>query len=931
MGALREVSLDGGTKGRTALAAAAVFLSVLLFVGCRSSAPAPASDPSSPAAQAREAAAPGDQAASEEAEAAERAPVEVTAVDVREGAPGSIIELTANEPLVWTSFRDTEGNVVVELPNTVAPDLGELDGEGGAIAALEVEEDRSGTRPKTRVVVTPRGETEANVRADGMRLLVEIVPTDAEAQPSLAFEPIAEEEALAEAPSEAPSERDEPAPVMEPAPAAPTAPEGGDEADAGMAERSMARELGTPEDPVEGPEPEGVQATRLRGVSVERTDDVTVVEISGDGQFDYSTFRLGEPERFVVDLLGVVNQADRASFPVGSQTVERIRVGQFKPFPEPVSRVVFDLAAEPRPEIERTPESLIVRFRTSGAPPERAERPAEPPMEAPAMAEEPSTEEPAMEEPAMEEPTMAEPTMAEDASMEAEPSMEPEPEPAETPAAGTPAGEPEPAARTEPGGAAEAVEEPADVEITNVPPPPPASRAEAPAETPSDAALFGADEVQIQTPRQQEPEAEDEEGIVFGARTVSGEREYTGAPIDMSLKDADVVETLRSFSKFTGLNIVIQPEVSGRVTVELENVPWDQALEQILKINGLGYEVEGNIMRIARLETLSREAEQQQRLEAAKALSRPLQTVMKRLSYTSANNVANILRGGRGGTILSQRGSVIVDGRTNTLIISELPEYMDTVLAIIDNLDEPEPQVMIEARIIETTKRFSRTLGVQWGFELEAGPATGNSTGLQFPNNLDAGGSVNLPTGGQNALLNISMGSILDTFRLDAALNAAEEDGLVNILSTPKVATLNNNQAVIQSGVQVPIQTVANNTVTVQFVNATLRLEVTPQITADGTVVMDIRIQKREVQTAFLLPGAQNAPIATKEAETQVLVRDGGTAVIGGIYEVSTDQSENRVPGLANIPILGHLFKNRDRSDENEELLIFITPRVVRL
>jgi len=253
------------------------------------------------------------------------------------------------------------------------------------------------------------------------------------------------------------------------------------------------------------------------------------------------------------------------------------------------------------------------------------------------------------------------------------------------------------------------------------------------------------------------------------------------------------------------------------------------------------------------------------------------------------------------------------------------------VLAIVENLDEPEPQVVIEARIIETTKRFSRSLGVAWGFDLASGPATGNSTGLVFPNNLDATGSVNLGTAGDNGLLSLRLGNILNTFQLDAVLNAAEQDGLVNILSTPKVTTLNNHQAVIQSGIQVPIQTVANNTVTVQYVNATLRLEVTPQITADGTVVMDLRIQKREVQTAFVLPGATNAPIATREAETQVLVRDGGTAVIGGIYQVSTDQGENRVPGLSNIPILGHLFRNRDRTDENEELLIFITPRVVRL
>jgi len=478
-----------------------------------------------------------------------------------------------------------------------------------------------------------------------------------------------------------------------------------------------------------------------------------------------------------------------------------------------------------------------------------------------------------------------------------------------------------------------------DVEITNLPPeerpsPPPPVTVEvaeppvAPAPPPSDASLFETTEI-----RMGEPTAADERGLFFGTRQVAGEQRYFGAPIDMSLRNADLVETLRSFAEISGLNIVVQPEVQGRrVTVELHNVPWDQALEQILKINNLGFEVEGNIMRIAPLEMLRQEAQQRQELAAAQALSVPLETVMKRLSYTSARNIASILQrgGGRGG-LLSQRASIIVDDRTNTLIISELPEYMDTVLAIIENLDEPEPQVMIEARIIETTKRFSRELGITWGFDLEAGPATGNPTGVQFPNNVDADGSVNLGTAGQNALLNISMGNILNTFQLDLALNAAEEDGLVNILSTPKVATLNNHQATIQSGLQIPIQTVANNTVTVQFVNATLRLEVTPQITADGTVVMDIHIQKREVQQAFLVPGAQGAPIATKEAQTQVLVRDGGTAVIGGIYEVSTDQSQQRVPGLANIPIVGQLFKNRSRSDENEELLIFITPRVVRL
>jgi type IV pilus assembly protein PilQ len=222
-------------------------------------------------------------------------------------------------------------------------------------------------------------------------------------------------------------------------------------------------------------------------------------------------------------------------------------------------------------------------------------------------------------------------------------------------------------------------------------------------------------------------------------------------------------------------------------------------------------------------------------------------------------------------------------------------------------------------------------VGIQWGFQGVSSPATGNTTGLQFPNQGAIDGSVNLLTGGSNGLLGISMGNVLGTFSIDAVLQAAEDEGLINILSAPRIATLNNEQASIQSGLQIPIQTVANNTVSVQFVNATLRLDVTPHVTAEGTVLMDINIQKREPLLAFTVVGATNAPIATKDARTRVIVRDGGTTVIGGIYKVTSDQGEDRVPGLANIPVLGHLFKNKRRSDENEELLIFITPRVIKL
>jgi type IV pilus assembly protein PilQ len=246
---------------------------------------------------------------------------------------------------------------------------------------------------------------------------------------------------------------------------------------------------------------------------------------------------------------------------------------------------------------------------------------------------------------------------------------------------------------------------------------------------------------------------------------------------------------------------------------------------------------------------------------------------------------------------------------------------------------------MIEARIIETTKDFNRSLGIQWGFNAVADAAHGNTTGLVFPNNLSAGpqggttapGNVNLLTGSQNGSLKLDLGNVLNTFTLDLQLQAAEHEGLINILSAPKVATLNNQQAYIQSGIQWPVQTIANNTVTTQFINATLRLEVTPQVTAEGTIIMDINISKKEPVTSLIVAGATNAPISTKDAKTRLVVRDGGTAVIGGIYKVTSNVSEDRVPGLANLPIVGHLFKNKSRDENNDELLIFITPRVIKI
>ncbi|HYO14966.1 MAG TPA: type IV pilus secretin PilQ [Thermoanaerobaculia bacterium] len=863
-----DVVIGRQSAGWQRLTAALAVLAVAAGGGCTSSKPARVVEatPVATAAPAEAKAAPADAKAAP-------APTQIRTIDLREGAPEVFVDLESSAPLVWTSFRNSDGKVVVELPNTV-PEAGiaNLAPADGLVSTLEVTRVSEGTRPLTRLVIATRQEVEHSVTADGTKLQIQLMPVgqQARAGSELDFEPLDNREEEEDA---AGSQTVEPAaePVQTAEPVAAAAP----------------RDAGTPDRPAVAPAPSGVAATRLDAIEVLSSGGGAVIRIAGDGEFPYSTFALDQPERFVIDLEGVINRASRPTVSVDGSVVERVRVAQFKPYPQPVSRVVFDLRGESVPVIERTADALVVSFpETSGA-------------AAPAV------------KPAAQAPV----TPASDIS--------------QAPVRSTP----------EPAGAAVEIEEedapelpePTEQEIRVTP-----SSSPAPASAqPSDLAL--AQPSQQPAPPQSRPQAQASSvapGLPvqsFEAQAVGEtERVYVGEPIDLKVTNADVTDVLRSFAAISGLNVVVQPGVSGVVTAELEGVPWDQALEQILKINNLDYELDGNVMRIAPTEVLRKEAQEKQQLAAAKALSVPLRTVYQRLSYADATQVARILKQGQS-SLLSQRGSVVVDRRTNALIIKELPQYMDSVISVVDLLDSPEPQVMIEARIIETTKRFSREIGIAWGFDGIASAATGNTTGLVFPNNGDVAGDVNLGGNATAGVLSLRLGNVLNTFQLDATLRAAESEGLITILSAPKVATLNNERASIQSGLQIPVQTIFNDTITVQFINATLRLEVTPQVTAEGTILMDIDISKREPQFAFLVQGSPNAPIATKDARTRLVVRDGGTAVIGGIYKVTADAGETRIPGIANIPLIGHLFKNRNRREENEELLIFITPRIIKL
>jgi type IV pilus assembly protein PilQ len=433
-----------------------------------------------------------------------------------------------------------------------------------------------------------------------------------------------------------------------------------------------------------------------------------------------------------------------------------------------------------------------------------------------------------------------------------------------------------------------------------------------------------------------------------------GEKQFTGHPISLDFKDGDLQDIFRLFADISGLNIVVNPGVSGKVTLKLNEVPWDQALDLILKANGLGYTLEGNVIRIAKLTDLQSEEQARRKLAEERALAGDLASLTTRISYAKAQDLSDVLR--KAGA-LSARGSLNVDPRTNTLIINDLPSFLEKAKDLIATLDLPTRQVEIEARIVVTSRNFTRDLGIQWGFNQANSPRLGNTTGLTFPNSLIINGqgvpatggisadqngqasgagigttgrgyAINLPAAGFNSAIGISLGNILGSFNLDAALTALERQGRGRLLSTPKITTQNNQAAEIKQGVQIPIQTVANNTVTVSFQDAVLTLKVTPQITEAGTVILTVDVQNNSADFANLVNGIP--PINTQSAKTQVLVRDGATAVIGGIYQSNEQTAQQMTPFLGRVPILGYLFRNRFVTSTNNELLLFITPRIIK-
>jgi type IV pilus assembly protein PilQ len=425
---------------------------------------------------------------------------------------------------------------------------------------------------------------------------------------------------------------------------------------------------------------------------------------------------------------------------------------------------------------------------------------------------------------------------------------------------------------------------------------------------------------------------------------------YQGRRIDLDLKDADIHNVLRLLADVGGVNIITADNVTGAVTIRMRAVPWDRALEVVLQSKSLGMTRNGNVVRVAPLAELEKEREMAIARRKQEYQLTPVETRLIPVSYANAGDIQL-----RAKDLLSPRGSIAVDDRTNVMIVRDIGGNLNQIEELVRSLDTQTPQVLVEARIVEASSRYLRDVGIQWGGDMSFSGATGNPTGLAFPSSVVmAGGAtdtntptagmspfsrtianpnfaVNLPAtvgAGQGGALGIMLGHINNTLNLGIRLSAAESSGMVRIISSPRVLTLDNHEASISQGTLIPFSQVSAMGVQTTFREAKLQLLVRPHVTAEGSVAMHVKVNRDEPD--FTQTSARGDPtILKREAETDLLVMDGHTAVIGGIFTRNTGRNLDQVPFFGDIPLIGLLFQRRRASDNRGELVIFITPRIV--
>ncbi len=639
----------------------------------------------------------------------------------------------------------------------------------------------------------------------------------------------------------------------------------------------------------------GTTFEAIREVKLAQNGDSTDVNVVGTGKLTYHAIRLQNPDRLVLDFAGAHLKTTEKQIASNLDPVREIRLAQFSP---QVSRIVIDLrqaspynitSSETGITVEFTGKSSKGEFGGAKSTPETQPADVTTTKMAPHAVPAPVTILPA----ALTQPTAA---------------------------LASPSG-----TQTEMAAKQVATEAAATASNSGVAIETPASSAPAPA-----ISIVTAQPVATAEP----------------AQTPAPSGKYSGEPISVNLKDVDLRDFFRLIHEISGLNIVVDPSVKGNLTIVLDDVPWDQALEIVLKNNGLDKQLEGNVLRIATKDTLKREADQNRELAKAQAEAADVVTTTRVLSYAKAQDLVLTLK-----KFLSSRGDILADARSNTLIIRDIPSVLPVLDNLLRQLDRKSQQVEIEARVVAANRSFTRDIGTQFAAAVSAGggqsilggsstvgtsPIVRSSPTPLPPIIVGSGGSA--PTSGSMPLIT-NLGATTPTsalsyafsssnFALDFIISAAEERGIGKLISKPKLITQNNQKATVKQGTKIPVQTIVNNTVSVQFVDAVLELDVTPQITSDGTIFMDVTVTNDQIDQA--IPRVQGIPaIDTQEANTKVLIADGGTVVIGGIIVSSQNTTVDQVPLFGSIPVVGNLFKHTNVSSSSLELLFFLTPRIL--
>jgi type IV pilus assembly protein PilQ len=658
----------------------------------------------------------------------------------------------------------------------------------------------------------------------------------------------------------------------------------------------------------------------LQKVDVVRGDNGISIALTENGGITPSVTMLENPARIVIDLPGTVLATSRNHINVNRDGIKSVRIGGDGHEP-PTSRVVVDL--EQPCTYEFVPGSIgqIVLKLHMAEDRSKVKVPATSVVGAGQNSEASGKNESAAPVSKNESNSKAAETSVNNFVF-VEPSYKPKQESAEQSKLAVV----DPSARAVVA-AAKFVEKP-DTDLL-LPAPKAAMQAQAP-QSPQPAVNLAAEQ---KSKQQQQPS-------VNGAK-------YTGEPISVNLKDVDLKDFFRLVHEISGLNVVLDPNVKGSLTIVLDDVPWDQALDIVLKNNNLARQLEGNVLRIATVDTLRKEAEDRRAQQEAEALAVEKVTVTRFLSYAHSKDVVPTLK-----KFLTQRGDVISDDRTNAVIISDIPNVIPGVDRLLNQLDRKTQEVEIEARVVAATRSFARDIGTQLGFGWGNGhSAAGGDQSLGSTPTSVGSGLVPTPlypivsgsgaSSGSQIPLFSNLGSASPTsglqflnfsnnMRIDFLLTMAESRGLLKILSRPRVVTQNNIQALVKQGVRVPIVTQAQlgGPPTVTYVDAFLRLTVIPQITSEGTIFLNVDVENTTPDFGHAIQG--NPTLITQQATTQVLVTDGGTVVIGGVIQTQNSISVNQVPLLGNIPYLGNLFKHTQVSTSNQELIFFITPRIIQ-